>query len=116
MGAPAPRLDPLIRRLATNHDGEVVATVRAIGRALKAAGHDFHDLADAVSGGLPARLEDCGQLEMAQWLATRPDHLNDWERQFVCGLIGRLRSGRPLTGKQAKALCRCYDKYDGAAR
>jgi hypothetical protein len=35
----------LIRRLSTNFDGEVVATVRAIDRKLKAAGCDWHDLA-----------------------------------------------------------------------
>ena len=113
MGAPAPRLDPLIRRLATNHDGEVVATVRAIGRALKAAGHDFHDLADAVSGDLSARGGHRSELEMAQWLVTRLDCLNAWEVQFVPSVLGRLRSGRRLTDKQTKALRRCFDKYGG---
>jgi hypothetical protein len=44
-----PRLALLIPRLSTEHDGEVVATVRAIGRTLKGASLDFHDLAMAVA-------------------------------------------------------------------
>ena len=43
-----PRLGLLIPRLATEHDGEIVATVRAIGRTLKGAGLDFHDLAFVI--------------------------------------------------------------------
>src|SRR3954454_15003017 len=44
----APKIAKLIPRLATNHDGEVVATVRAIERTLKSSGLDFHDLAGAL--------------------------------------------------------------------
>jgi hypothetical protein len=39
----------LIRRLGTNHDGEIVATVHALKRVLKAAGRDLHKLADGVA-------------------------------------------------------------------
>jgi hypothetical protein len=42
------KIDPLIRRLATDSDGETVACVRAIGRVLAAAGMTFHDLADRL--------------------------------------------------------------------
>src|SRR5690606_6738692 len=42
----APRLSKLIPRLASNHDGEVVATVAAIRRTLEADGLDLHDLAE----------------------------------------------------------------------
>jgi len=45
-----PRLAKLIPRLASDQDGEVIATVRAIARVLQTAGLDFHDLAQAVSG------------------------------------------------------------------
>jgi hypothetical protein len=44
----APKLNPLIRRLATDRDGEIVACVRAIGRQLDRAGLTFHDLADRL--------------------------------------------------------------------
>ena len=38
----------MLPRLATNHDGEVVATARAIERTLQAAGSDWHGLVDAI--------------------------------------------------------------------
>jgi hypothetical protein len=44
----APRLSKLIPRLASNHDGEVVATVAAIRRTLEVDGLDLHDLAEAI--------------------------------------------------------------------
>ena len=47
----AVQLAKLIPRLASDHDGEIVATVKAIGRTLKSAGSDFHALAAAVERG-----------------------------------------------------------------
>jgi hypothetical protein len=38
------KLGKLFPRLATNHDGEVIATVRAIVRTLESAGASLHDL------------------------------------------------------------------------
>jgi hypothetical protein len=54
MSAPIPAdvarsLDPLIRRLASDNDHEVLACARALGRRLKAAGRDYNDLADAIA-------------------------------------------------------------------
>jgi len=46
----AARLDPLIRRLASDKDGEVIACVRAISRQLDKAGASWHDLADKITG------------------------------------------------------------------
>ena len=43
-----PALAKLIRLLASDVDGEVLAAVRALGRTLKASGCDFHDLAGLV--------------------------------------------------------------------
>lgn len=51
----ADRLAKLIPLLASDKDGEVVATARAISRTLKAAGSDFHALADAMARGRPGR-------------------------------------------------------------
>ena len=45
----ADRLGKLIPRLASDHDGEVTATVAAIGRTLVGAGLDWHDLARRVA-------------------------------------------------------------------
>jgi hypothetical protein len=50
-GDPTPvarKLGALVRRLASNHDGEVVAVVHAIVRTLKSAGSDLHALADKI--------------------------------------------------------------------
>lgn len=44
----APRLSKLIPRLASDHEGEVVATVAAIRRTLENGGLDLHALADAI--------------------------------------------------------------------
>lgn len=43
------RIAKLIPRLASNHEGEVIATVAAIRRTLDGAGHDLHDLAECIS-------------------------------------------------------------------
>jgi hypothetical protein len=45
----ADRLSKLIPRLATDADGEVLATVRAIRAALQSAGLDLHDLAASIA-------------------------------------------------------------------
>jgi hypothetical protein len=47
--AVAERLGKLIPRLASDHDGEVTATVAAISRTLSGAGLDWHDLARRVA-------------------------------------------------------------------
>ena len=43
------KLSKLIPRLAIDQDGGIIATVRAIARLLKSDGHDFHDLAEALT-------------------------------------------------------------------
>jgi len=45
----AEKLGKLIRRLGSDRDGEVVATVAALRRTLDGAGLDLHDLAQAVT-------------------------------------------------------------------
>ncbi|QNQ40597.1 hypothetical protein [Brucella intermedia] len=42
------KLGKLIPRLASDHDGEVVATARAIVRSLNSAGADLHDVVAAI--------------------------------------------------------------------
>ena len=39
------KLGDLVRRLASNHNGEIIATVCALKRTLKSNGRDLHDLA-----------------------------------------------------------------------
>ena len=45
----AEKLGKLIPRLASDHDGEITATVAAIGRTLATARLDWHDLAQRVA-------------------------------------------------------------------
>jgi hypothetical protein len=44
----APRLANLIRRLASDKDGEVVATAHALVRTLHSIGADIHDIAERI--------------------------------------------------------------------
>ena len=41
----------LVRRLSSNHDGEIVATVHALKCQLEAAGVSFHELAEHIENG-----------------------------------------------------------------
>ena len=52
------RLDPLIRRLGSNHDGEVVNCVRIIEQQLDKAGATWHDLADCLTTNAQIGAED----------------------------------------------------------
>jgi hypothetical protein len=42
------KLGDLVRRLSSDSDGEIVATVRAMNRTLKSAGVDFHGMAEHI--------------------------------------------------------------------
>src|SRR5512147_910188 len=68
----APRLDPLIRRLATNHDGERLATVAALERTLATAKADFHDLAEVIGAGIKPRINR-EPPPRGRWRAPTPD-------------------------------------------
>jgi hypothetical protein len=92
------KLADLIRRLGTEHEGEAVATVRALGRTLASRGLTFTDLGDGLeklaTGGLTQsemeRIRDAayakGVLDAERKHAEdqavyglRPDGSHDWE-------------------------------------
>ena len=52
--ASIPKLPQLLLLLSSDQPGEVVTAAHAIGRALKTAGADWHDLAEAISRPEPA--------------------------------------------------------------
>jgi hypothetical protein len=96
----------LVRMLASNHDGEVIASVVALRRTLGAAGLDLHDLADAAVAGLQPRSTakqhshrtsweppppDCDNWEsMSWWLRYNSRYLHDDDRDYVIrALLGR---------------------------
>ena len=93
-------LAKLLPRLASNHDGEVVATARAIERVLKTKGHDFHDLAAALCR--PVRpLPETDWRREARFCAGKAEQLSDRELDLLATLA-RWR-GQP-TDKQLKWL------------
>lgn len=111
---PAPTiLQKLLPMLASDNEGEVIASVRAIRRALGRAGMDLHDLARMVTA--PYREPPRAARERE---AARPNvdlergyaqiaeaceaglKLNEWERGFIADTALRVRAGYPLSDRQ----------------
>jgi hypothetical protein len=118
----ADRLGKLIPRLATDHDGEIVNTVRAIRRTLEGAGQDLHDLAARLTGKGPRpEARTYGPPPAAgpwRWRGLSAGErvialdgikgitLSPWEREFVRNIDARLRQ-RPsasLSPRQIEIL------------
>jgi hypothetical protein len=104
----------LIPRLGSSFDGEVVATARAIERALKSQKLDWHDVAAAVTAHAqptqdyePYRTESDAAQHMRSWLTaiSREPWLNSWTAGFVADLLRR-PSLDGLSGKQMACVDR----------
>jgi len=105
----------LIPRLGSSFDGEILATVHAIGRALETRNLDWHDLAKTVTAqSLPAqwnyeprRTESDEAQQMRAWLeaVSRESWPNEWTAGFVGDLLRR-SSLDGLTGKQTACVNR----------
>lgn len=111
------KLAKLIPRLASTHEGEVLATVEAIRRTLDRAELSLHDLAARLCAPEPvqpraqpkrqpkpepASDHDAeGLLEKAEWLR---DHvgadLTEKQSTFIATAIRMLRAGQSLSEKQ----------------
>ena len=91
----------LVRLLASDRDGEVLAAIAALKRTLDIAGMDLHDVAAALQAGLKPRPP-----EITRWEPSAPDlynweslswycrfwsrHLRDSDQDFVVAvLLGR---------------------------
>jgi hypothetical protein len=90
----APLISKLIPRLASQYDGEVVATARAIERTLKAAGRDWHDLAAAIQP-LPTDWRS-----LARFCAGQQQRLRPRELDFIVSISRQNR----LSEKQQRWL------------
>ncbi len=121
MNALAPisdKLDPLIRRLASDEDGEVVACVRAISRQLENAGLSFHDLADrltvpdsAADSDVPPVFTDYA--EAVEWLlAADAGELTARDIDFLESMRGILRRFEPRS-KQAAWIRGLVERLGG---
>jgi hypothetical protein len=102
---PAKKISAILPRLGSNHDGEVVATARALERTLRACGRDWHDLVRVIEGapeGAPQRKLDWrGQCcEILAHGCTRRE--NDFCRKLLKDWRGE------LTEKQTSCLQRIY--------
>jgi hypothetical protein len=116
-----PKLGKLLPMLSSNRDGEVLATVSAIGRALKSVGCDWHDRTKAITAP-PAATSDGwshrghdrdhgddkgGWRAMHAYCWSRVDQLSAREVDFMTTL--NRWKGNP-TKKQFSWLRSIYDR------
>ena len=111
-----PKLDKLVPRLSSPADGEVVATVRAIDRALRGAGLDWHDLARTLRAGAALsapslRERDADLGTVAAWcLHNGAGRLNWKEHDFIQTIATRLSRGGSTSEKQRVWLWAIHDR------
>jgi hypothetical protein len=90
----APKIARLLRLLASDKDGEVVATVAALRRVLDSAHLDLHDLAVIVEFCArreappiaPTIADDLDVREMIRRCYERTDLLTKRELAFICSM------------------------------
>lgn len=120
------KLEKLIPRLGSDADGEIVATVRAIGRALKSSGCDWHDLAAALTRRAEPtyfalrpdfnRVRPASDLHrMALWLMQHAfDRIKPSSRPFFATMVTQL-ARRGASAKQERYLRDLYAQHGGPA-
>ena len=85
------KLERLIPRLASNHDGEVLATARAIVRVLHAGERDLHDLAATIASLASATRDDEPATtvwrDKAERLLRRQADLTARETEFLRSIL-----------------------------
>ena len=112
----------LIPRLASDKDGEVVATARAIGRQLSKCGSDWHDLAAKLtapavmhapwSAGNPGCVTTYS--EALNWIAANDGgFLSAKEARFVSDMRRNLSHWGSPTPKQADWIDGLLEKTGG---
>lgn len=119
------KLRRLLPRLASDSDGEVIATVRGLDRMLRSNGLDWHDLAAAIcsTDAAPASSDIAGPMSqamdwrsLAYWcrdVAGR--HLAAKEQSFVLSMCRNIDRGRQPSPKQGEWLRDIYARYARAA-
>ncbi len=115
-----PKLSKLVPRLASDADGEIVATVRAIDRTLRSSGFDWHDFTSALQPALPPperprwRSETETWGELATWCRFNGiGRLSPKEAQFVADMSRKLVLGGEPSPRQAEWLRAIYAKLKG---
>ena len=94
IGPIAGKLKPLLLLLSSDRDGEALAAARALGRTLKAAGCDFHDLAATLTSAASAKTKFHDEEEPPRQRERKAD--GDWRamRDFCLDRPTRLRRER----------------------
>ena len=91
----ASRLGAVVSRLASTHDGEILASVAAIGRLLKTAQLDFNDMARLIEGLAPTPTQ-----QIIETCLDSLDLFNDRETRFLESVRALVAAGHDLTPKQ----------------
>jgi hypothetical protein len=108
-----PRLKSLLLLLSSDRDGDVVAAARAVGRTLKSAGGDWHDLTDLLTAASAPRHDDKNDWRaMREFCALHGDLLTLREWDFVNSLQ---RWRGTITAKQRNWLEAIYARIRRAA-
>ena len=119
-----PKVAPLIGKLASDRDPEVLAAVRQLRRVLADSGLSFNDLAPAIEPQ-PKRpvnvdassvWEPSEWRELAQWIVNHDcGQLRPHERRFAADMVRRLVLHGEPTPKQAAWLRALYTRLGGGA-
>ena len=111
----ASKIGPLIQRLASDQDGEVLACVAALKRQLAKVGLDFNDLAETLTAGRsePGSDQVCNHREVLAWIiSTNLGQLSEKEHEFVLNMSDWVRTRDP-TPKQAKWIDNIFERLGG---
>ncbi len=112
------KLDPLVRRLASDKDGEVLACVAALKRQLAKVGLDFNDLAGMLAAPEAAAKDDAlpvfsDYAAAVEWLlASDRGDLADRDFDFLVSMRGILRRFEPRP-KQAAWIRGLVERLGG---
>jgi hypothetical protein len=102
------QLGKLVRLLASDREGEVLAAVEALKRTLASSGHDLNDLADMIDSkqaitGAEWRLP-------LQWLREHINLLAPREAAFVLNMTVLVGRGGMPSARQAEWLLGLFDR------
>src|SRR3954466_12914467 len=84
-----PSVPKLIKLLATDNDRKCLVAARELGKALRSAGRDFDDLANAIERGEPTRHHDQHEppdddwRNLVDWCRDRVERLSEREAEFI---------------------------------
>jgi hypothetical protein len=116
------RVAHILPRLASDHDGEVVATARAVARVLRSAGLDLHDLTATFRQGaiaLPPPKEPPPRPDFdfergADWCREHQydPRLSDRDRGFLRSMCRWFERGKLPTEAQAKWLSDIWKRIE----